>query len=59
MYIIILTFICIVYMYAAKAPLLPYNSFVEAIYVLNDWNSHTGHGISQSSKDPNRLFSIR
>ncbi|KAL1832552.1 hypothetical protein ACET3Z_002203 [Daucus carota] len=40
----------------AKTPLLPYNSFVEAIYVLNDCNVHSGHSISQ--RDPSRLNSI-
>lgn len=58
MYIIILTSICNrIYVYAAKTPLLPYNSFVEAIYVLNDCNVHSGHSISQ--RDPSRLNSIR
>lgn len=43
----------------AKAPLLAYNSFVEAIFVLNDCNAHTGHSNSQSSRSDSRLFSIR
>ncbi|KAL0414745.1 UNVERIFIED_CONTAM: Condensin-2 complex subunit D3 [Sesamum radiatum] len=43
----------------AKAPLLAYNSFVEAIFVLNDCNAHTGHSNSNSSRNENRLFSIR
>ncbi|KAL0457415.1 UNVERIFIED_CONTAM: Condensin-2 complex subunit D3 [Sesamum latifolium] len=43
----------------AKAPLLAYNSFVEAIFVLNDCNAHTGHSNSDSSRNENRLFSIR
>lgn len=50
-------FICNVF--AAKAPLLAYNSFVEAIFVLNDCNAHTGHSSSQSSRSESRLFSIR
>jgi len=32
--------------FAAKAPLLAYNSFIEAIYVLNDC---TGHGVYRDS----------
>ncbi|KAL0376438.1 UNVERIFIED_CONTAM: Condensin-2 complex subunit D3 [Sesamum calycinum] len=43
----------------SKAPLLAYNSFVEAIFVLNDCNAHTGHSNSNSSRNENRLFSIR
>ncbi|KAI8566056.1 hypothetical protein RHMOL_Rhmol02G0009600 [Rhododendron molle] len=43
----------------AKAPLLAYNSFVEAIFVLNDCDAHSGHGRSQSSRSESRLFSIR
>ncbi|KAK3004021.1 hypothetical protein RJ639_019419 [Escallonia herrerae] len=43
----------------AKAPLLAYNSFVEAIFVLNDCNAHTGHSNSRSSRNESRLFSIR
>ncbi|KAK4425865.1 Condensin-2 complex subunit D3 [Sesamum alatum] len=43
----------------AKAPLLAYNSFVEAIFVLNDCNAHTGRSNSNSSRNENRLFSIR
>ncbi|KAJ9537063.1 LOW QUALITY PROTEIN: hypothetical protein OSB04_029796 [Centaurea solstitialis] len=39
-----------------KAPLLAYNSFVEAIFVLNDCNAHTGQ--TNTQKD-SRLFSIR
>lgn len=45
--------------FAVKAPLLAYNSFVEAIFVLNDCNARTGHSSSQSTKNENRLFSIR
>ncbi|RZC55578.1 hypothetical protein C5167_014435 [Papaver somniferum] len=44
----------------AKAPLLAYNSFVEAIFVLNDCHSHAGHsGGSHSYGAESRLFSIR
>lgn len=39
-----------------KAPLLAYNSFVEAIFVLNDCNAHTGQTNSQKES---HLFSIR
>ncbi|KAJ8766260.1 hypothetical protein K2173_022319 [Erythroxylum novogranatense] len=42
-----------------KAPLLAYNSFVEAVFVLNDCNAHIGHSASKSSRSENRLFSIR
>ncbi|VFQ64910.1 unnamed protein product [Cuscuta campestris] len=42
-----------------KAPLLAYNSFVEAIYALNDCNAHTGSSNSQSSRNETHLFSIR
>ncbi|GMH08305.1 hypothetical protein Nepgr_010145 [Nepenthes gracilis] len=44
----------------AKAPLLAYNSFVEAVFVLNDCHhAHMGHGSLQNSRVENRLFSIR
>ncbi|CAK9145584.1 unnamed protein product [Ilex paraguariensis] len=43
----------------AKAPLLAYNSFVEAIFVLNDCNAHTGHSNTQSLRTENQLFSLR
>ncbi|XWS53609.1 hypothetical protein CRYUN_Cryun10bG0015700 [Craigia yunnanensis] len=43
----------------AKAPLLAYNSFVEAIYVLNDCQAHNGHNDSKNSRTESRLFSIR
>lgn len=52
-----LDFIC--HLFVAKAPLLAYNSFVEAIFVLNDCDAHSGHGRSQSSRSESRLFSIR
>ncbi|KAJ6430909.1 hypothetical protein OIU84_018420 [Salix udensis] len=42
-----------------KAPLLAYNSFVEAIFVLNDCDAHNGHCGSKSSQTENLLFSIR
>ncbi|KAM7258160.1 hypothetical protein ACFE04_013901 [Oxalis oulophora] len=43
-----------------KAPLLAYNSFVEAVFVLNDCTAHMGHNIgSKESRAENRLFSIR
>ncbi|KZV42140.1 hypothetical protein F511_28816 [Dorcoceras hygrometricum] len=43
----------------AKAPLLAYNSFVEAIFVLNDCNAHTGRQNSNSSRNGNCLFTLR
>ncbi|CAI9765857.1 unnamed protein product [Fraxinus pennsylvanica] len=43
----------------AKAPLLAYNSFVEAIFVLNDCNAHTGRSNAQSLQNETRPFSIR
>ncbi|KAG4180419.1 hypothetical protein ERO13_A10G164700v2 [Gossypium hirsutum] len=43
----------------AKAPLLAYNSFIEAIYVLNDCHAHNGHNDSKNSRTESRLFSIR
>ncbi|KFK33804.1 hypothetical protein AALP_AA5G062300 [Arabis alpina] len=44
-----------------KAPLLAYNSFVEAIYVLNDCHAHTGHNNpdSKQSRTKDQVFSIR
>ncbi|KAI5349505.1 PREDICTED: condensin-2 complex subunit [Prunus dulcis] len=42
-----------------KAPLLGYNSFVEAIFVLNDCHVHNGHSNAQGSRAESRLFSIR
>lgn len=46
--------------FTAKAPLLAYNSFVEAIFVLNDCHAHAGHsGGSHASATESRLFSIR
>ncbi|XP_054821462.1 uncharacterized protein LOC129320202 [Prosopis cineraria] len=42
-----------------KAPLLAYNSFVEAIFVLNDCHAHNGHNESHGSGKDSRLFSIR
>ncbi|KAG2629833.1 hypothetical protein PVAP13_3KG488600 [Panicum virgatum] len=44
----------------AKAPLLAYNSFIEAIYVLNDCTGHGAHSESQRSSDRRpALFAIR
>ncbi|KAI9195668.1 hypothetical protein LWI28_017082 [Acer negundo] len=43
----------------AKAPLLAYNSFVEAIFVLNNCHTHTGHNDSKGSQTERQLFSIR
>ncbi|KAL9232809.1 hypothetical protein vseg_007874 [Gypsophila vaccaria] len=43
----------------AKAPLLAYNSFVEAIFVLNDCHAHMANNKSQCSRVDNKLFSIR
>ncbi|KAG6756965.1 hypothetical protein POTOM_037264 [Populus tomentosa] len=42
-----------------KAPLLAYNSFVEAIFVLNDCDAHNGHCGSKNSQTESHLFSIR
>lgn len=44
-----------------KAPLLAYNSFVEAIYVLNDCHAHNGHNNldSKQSRTKDQAFSIR
>ncbi|ERN02249.1 condensin-2 complex subunit D3 isoform X1 [Amborella trichopoda] len=42
-----------------KAPLLAYNSFVEAIFVLNGCDAHGGHSEYQSSHSESRLFSLR
>lgn len=44
---------------AAKAPLLAYNSFVEAIFVLNDCHVHNGLNDSKGLQTEHRLFSIR
>ncbi|KAK4374468.1 hypothetical protein RND71_005145 [Anisodus tanguticus] len=43
----------------AKAPLLAFNSFVEAMFVLNDCNAHTGSSNPQNSRNETRIFSIR
>ncbi|MED6210281.1 hypothetical protein PIB30_062692 [Stylosanthes scabra] len=42
-----------------KAPLLAYNSFVEAVFVLNDCHAHNGHRDSQGSRKESQNFSIR
>lgn len=45
---------------AVKAPLLAYNSFIEAIFVLNDCNARSGHSETQGSMQTGaRRFSIR
>lgn len=45
---------------AAKAPLLAYNSFIEAIFFLNDCSTHSAHVESQGGLHArSRLFSIR
>ncbi|KAL6847422.1 hypothetical protein ACP4OV_023275 [Aristida adscensionis] len=44
----------------AKAPLLAYNSFIEAIYVLNNCTGHGAYSESQGSSDRGpTLFAIR
>ncbi|XP_021746091.1 condensin-2 complex subunit D3-like [Chenopodium quinoa] len=43
----------------AKAPLLAYNSFVEAVFVLNDCQAYVTNNKSQNSRVERRLFSIR
>ncbi|CAL9074433.1 unnamed protein product [Musa textilis] len=44
----------------AKAPLLAYNSFIEAIFFLNDCSAHSAHAESQGGLHArSRLFSIR
>ncbi|XP_062203117.1 uncharacterized protein LOC133905370 [Phragmites australis] len=44
----------------AKAPLLAYNSFIEAIYVLNNCTGHGAYSESQGSSDRGpALFAIR
>ncbi|KAL1320915.1 hypothetical protein HN51_065630 [Arachis hypogaea] len=42
-----------------KSPLLAYNSFVEAVFVLNDCHAHHGHRESQVSRRESQSFSIR
>ncbi|PON80371.1 Condensin subunit 1/Condensin-2 complex subunit D [Parasponia andersonii] len=42
-----------------KAPLIAYNSFIEAIFVLNDCHAHSGHSDSHGSRTESRLFSVR
>lgn len=42
----------------AKAPLLAYNSFVEAVFVLNDCQPYVTNNKSQHSRVERRLFSI-
>lgn len=43
----------------AKAPLLAYNSFIEAIFVLNNCTGHGGYSESQGSDKGPTLFAIR
>ncbi|KAL4639773.1 hypothetical protein ACB092_03G242200 [Castanea dentata] len=45
--------------YAVKTPLLAYNSFVEAIFILNDCRAHIGDANSQGSRVESQLFTIR
>ena len=45
--------------YAVKAPLLAHNSFVEAIFILNDCRTHIGDANSQGSRLESQLFTIR
>ncbi|XP_014499034.1 condensin-2 complex subunit D3 [Vigna radiata var. radiata] len=42
-----------------KSPLLAYNSFVEAVFVLNDCHAHNGHRESHGSRKESQSFSIR
>ncbi|KAK7354816.1 hypothetical protein VNO80_20317 [Phaseolus coccineus] len=42
-----------------KSPLLAYNSFVEAVFVLNDCHAHNGHRESHGSRKESKSFSIR
>nr|KYP62448.1 Condensin-2 complex subunit D3 [Cajanus cajan] len=42
-----------------KSPLLAYNSFVEAVFVLNNCHVHNGHRESQGSQTERQLFSVR
>ncbi|XP_027338304.1 condensin-2 complex subunit D3 [Abrus precatorius] len=42
-----------------KSPLLAYNSFVEAVFVLNGCHAHNGHRESHGSQMENQPFSIR
>ncbi|KAK7303782.1 hypothetical protein RJT34_14699 [Clitoria ternatea] len=42
-----------------KSPLLAYNSFVEAVFVLNDCHAHNAHRESHGSLRESRRFSLR
>ncbi|KAG5065938.1 hypothetical protein JHK86_009669 [Glycine max] len=42
-----------------KSPLLAYNSFVEAVFGLNNCHVHNGHGESQGSQKESQIFSIK
>lgn len=44
--------------FVVKAPLLAYNSFVEAIFILNDCHAHIGYAYSQGSRVESQLFTI-
>ncbi|KAG5048819.1 hypothetical protein JHK85_009922 [Glycine max] len=44
---------------AVKSPLLAYNSFVEAVFGLNNCHVHNGHGESQGSQKESQIFSIK
>lgn len=58
----IMSLIDICLIFAAKAPLLAYNSFIEAIYVLNDCTGQAVYSESQSQGSSDRrpaLFAIR
>ncbi|RDX62737.1 Condensin-2 complex subunit D3, partial [Mucuna pruriens] len=46
-------------LHLVKSPLLAYNSFVEAVFVLNDCHAHNGHRESHGSRMESQLFSIR
>ncbi|KAK9992257.1 hypothetical protein SO802_027242 [Lithocarpus litseifolius] len=45
--------------YAVKAPLLVHNSFLEAIFILNDCRAHIGDANSQGSQVESQLFTFR
>nr|POE65343.1 hypothetical protein CFP56_71813 [Quercus suber] len=42
--------------FVGKAPLLAYNIFVEAIFIVNNCRAHNGHIDSQASRVEGRLF---
>lgn len=49
----------VVFLSTVKSPLLAYNSFVEAVFVLNDCHAHNGHRESHESRKESQSFSIR